>query len=225
MTWTAESLLLVSGSAWRTWAISETTFDDTRIANAIALAQAGDRSAAEEAIVACNDLVVRVVRAHRIHSISDEDLVQEVFLRMLERLDSYRAQSGIPFRHWLSRLAVNVCIDRARGEQRRTRSLVSADSAGIVDWLCDGRTQPPDDALAANDLVETLLADLAVHDRLVLTLIDIERHTAHEVAMITGWSVSLVRVRAFRARRRLRSRAQHLQQNILPRTNTAGGPS
>jgi RNA polymerase sigma-70 factor (ECF subfamily) len=176
----------------------------------VARAQGGDRSAAEEVIVACNELVVRLVRAHHLRSIADEDLAQEVFMTMLARLDRYRVHRGIPFRHWLSRLAVNVCVDRARSEARRTRALVPAETLGLVHWLCDGGAVAPDDALAAADAVEALLAGLPPQDRLVLTLMDLEGRTAQEIAEVTGWSQTLVRVRAFRARRRLRGVAKSI---------------
>jgi len=149
-----------------------------------------------------------MVRAHHLRSLADEDLIQEVFLTMLARLDRYRVQPGIPFRHWLSRVAVNVCLDRARSEQRRIGSLIAAKSVGLMHWLCDGNAVEPDDAVASADAVETLLAELPTADRLVLTLIDLEGRSAQEVAAITGWSESLVRVRAFRARRRLRGIAR-----------------
>ena len=188
--------------------------DDALLAATVALAQAGDRSAAGELIVACNELVVRVVRAHRIRSLPEEDLIQEVFLHMLEHLDGYAARPEVSFRHWLGRLAVNLCLDRVRGEVRRTRRLVSVDNTRILDWLCDGAALAPDDALAAADVAETLLAGLAAEDRLVITLIDLERRPALEVARLTGWSESLVRVRAFRARQRLRVAAQHIQNEM-----------
>jgi RNA polymerase sigma-70 factor (ECF subfamily) len=62
-----------------------------------------------------------------------------------------------------------------------------------------------------------LLARLSPTDRLVLTLLDVEERSSAEVAQVVGWSATLVRVRAFRARRRLRAAARELEGPARPR--------
>ena len=59
--------------------------------------------APRELVEHCQALVWKLVRAHRSRSIPDEDLVQEVFLKLFSRLDRYEPRDGIPFEHWLSR--------------------------------------------------------------------------------------------------------------------------
>jgi RNA polymerase sigma-70 factor (ECF subfamily) len=61
-------------------------------------------------------------------------------------------------------------------------------------------------------MVEKLLSQLAAPDRLVITLLDLEQRSVKEIAQMTGWSVTLVKVRAFRARRKLRALAQALKE-------------
>ena len=78
-----------------------------------------DPDAARELVEHCHDLVWKLVRAHRSRSIPDEDLVQEVFLKVFSRLDRYEPRDGIPFEHWLSRLAVRTCLDALRTDRRR----------------------------------------------------------------------------------------------------------
>jgi RNA polymerase sigma-70 factor (ECF subfamily) len=81
----------------------------------------GDQEAARALVARCHPLVWRVVHAYRAQSMSEDDLAQEVFLTMFSRLDRYRARDGIPFEHWLARVAVNTCKDALTSERRRTR--------------------------------------------------------------------------------------------------------
>lgn len=53
-------------------------------------------------------------------------------------------------------------------------------------------------------LVGQLLNQLSPADRMVITLLEIEEKSVKEIAALTGWSVSLVKVRAFRARAKMR---------------------
>lgn len=169
----------------------------------------GEPQAERELVGHTYTMVLRLVRAHRSHSFSDEDLVQEVYLTMFTKLDRYRAREGVPFEHWLSRLTVNTCRDALRSEARRPglRSMSGAARQGL-ETLADGRGNPELEAHAARELIDVLLAQLAPDDRLVLSLLDLEQRSVAEIARITGWSRALVKVRAFRARRKLRAIAQ-----------------
>jgi hypothetical protein len=61
----------------------------------------------------------------------------------------------------------------------------------------------PDDALASRELLFKLLDQLKPDDRMVIQLLDLDQHSIAEVSQLTGWNGSLVKVRAFRARRKL----------------------
>ena len=168
-----------------------------------------DSDASRELVEHCQALVWKLVRAHRSRSIPDEDLAQEVFLKLFSRLDRYEPRDGIPFEHWLSRLAVRTCLDSLRAECRRPQPVDPPLSEAAGEWLeslrRDDASPPIDEVLAARELVDALLARLPPKDRLVLTLLDMEERSVAEVSAITGWSRTLVKVRAFRARRRLRA--------------------
>jgi RNA polymerase sigma-70 factor (ECF subfamily) len=168
-----------------------------------------DPGASQELVEHCQGLVWKLVRAHRSRSIPDEDLFQEVFLKLFSRLDRYEPRDGIPFEHWLSRLAVRTCLDALRAERRRPQPADPPLSEAAGEWLetlrRDDASPPIDEVLAARELVDALLARLPPKDRLVLTLLDMEERSVAEVSAITGWSRTLVKVRAFRARRRLRA--------------------
>ena len=175
-------------------------------AECVARAQAGDAAAASELVAASQALVWQIVRAYRACDASDDDLAQEVYLTMFARLDRYVARDGIPFQHWLARLAVNACRDVLRSESRRPRP--QALPPDHLDWLAHGSGPAVGDAHAARDLVDRLLAELPPADRLVLVMLDLEQRPVAEIATLTGWSQTLVKVRAFRARRRLRAVAE-----------------
>ena len=176
----------------------------------------GDEDAARELVRHTHPLVLKLVRAHRARQLTDEDLVQEVYLTMFARLDRYTPREGVPFAHWLSRLAVNTCRDALRAESRRPRlsalSDLSAEAEAWLHSLAGEREPPPGRAHAARELIDVLLAQLRPDDRLVLTLLDLEQRPVAEIAGLTGWSRALVKVRAFRARRRLRTIAEQREQ-------------
>ena len=183
-------------------------------ADLLARWRAGEDGAGQRLCERHRDLVARIVRAHRPRSCSPDDLAQEVFLTMFARSERYEARDGVPFAHWLSRLAVNVCRDVLGGESRRSGEPLSAEATEALDWLNASAEHARHDAATARELVERLLAMLPPADRLVLTLLDVEDRSVAEVAALTGWSRSLVKVRAFRARRRLRAAAGRLRGGV-----------
>ena len=78
--------------------------------------------------------------------------------------------------------------------------------------LSDEREALPGDALEARELVQKLLGQLKPDDRMVLQLLDLEQKTLVEISELTGWNQTLIKVRAFRARRKLQKLFQDLQQ-------------
>ena len=134
-----------------------------------------------------------------------EDIAQEVWLKAFKKLKSFRGEA--PFEHWLMRLTVRTCYDFLRGHQRNRESVFSDLTGPENDWLERFVTQPEvasENADAARLLVARVLERLSPSARLVITLLEIEGRSVKEIAMLTGWSVPLVKVRAFRARAEMR---------------------
>ncbi len=130
-----------------------------------------------------------------------EDIVQEVWLKSFQKLATFRGDA--PFEHWLMRLTVHTCYDFLRGHQRNRETAFSEMTENEEDWLNRFVTHPEDaaeSAAAARQLVERVLEYLSPPARLVITLLEIEERSIKEIAELTGWSVPLVKVRAFRAR-------------------------
>ena len=143
-----------------------------------------------------------------------EDIVQEVFLKAFQKLASYRGDA--PFEHWLMRLAVRTCYDFLRFHQRNREANFTDVSDQDTDWLerfVSGPTDTGENAAAAKELVDRVLAKLSPPARLVITLLEIEDRSVKEVAALTGWSVALVKVRAFRARAEMRKCLEKIARN------------
>ena len=140
-----------------------------------------------------------------------EDIVQEIWAKAYQRLGSFRGEA--PFEHWLMRLAVRTCYDFLREHQRNREHSFTDLTEPEDDWLERFAAAPgeaPEDAEAARQLVGRLLDMLSPSARLIITLLEIEDRTVKEIAALTGWSVPLVKVRAFRARAEMRKCLQRL---------------
>jgi RNA polymerase sigma-70 factor, ECF subfamily len=140
-----------------------------------------------------------------------EDIVQEVWLKSFQKLATFRGDA--PFEHWLARLSVHTCYDFLRGHKRNREWTFSELTEPEQDWLDRVVTDPDDasdSAAAAKQLVERILEDLSPPARLVITLLEIEERSVREIAELTGWSVPLVKVRAFRARAEMKKRLARL---------------
>lgn len=174
-----------------------------------------DQDAARDLVEHFHPLVVRIARAHRPRSLPVDDLVQEVFLKVFRRLDRYRVVDGIPFSHWLSRVAVRTCLDALRAERRRPTATELDLSTPAGEWLHylkrENAPPPVDEQVSARELVDALLRRLPPRDRLILSLLDMEERSVREVSDLTGWSMASIKVRAFRARRKLRRIAEGME--------------
>jgi RNA polymerase sigma-70 factor (ECF subfamily) len=115
---------------------------------------------------------------------------------------------------------VTTCIDQLRAQRRRPEfrwADLSEKEADVLDAVLTQENEvAPDDALAARELVHKLLDQLKPDDRLVIQLLDLEQKTIVEISALTGWSSSLVKVRAFRARRKLQKLFQELERKERP---------
>ena len=176
--------------------------------------RAGDMASAHALIGHLHPLVRRMVRNHLPRRGSEEDLMQDVFLKLLQKLDSYEERQGIPFEHWVSRLTVRTCLDALRAEKARPEWRMADLSDGETEWLDyllnRQATAPSDHAADAGAVVTRLLALLSPPDRLVLTLLDLEERSTQEIAQMTGWTRPMVKMRAMRARHKLRLIAREL---------------
>ena len=182
-------------------------------------AQDGDESAFAEIVRRYSPRVFSVAsRFFRQRSLVEE-AAQEVFLKAFTQLGSFEGRGSIE--GWLTRIATNTCLNMIRGAKRRPELTVSDLTDDEAQWLDqhsggDGREQPSvENSVVATDLADRLLGVLSPEDQQALLMIDGEDASIKEVAEATGWSESKVKVRAFRARRKVRE----AMEKLLARTN------
>jgi len=173
-----------------------------------------DQAAARQLVEHLHPLVIRIVRAHLPRRVAEEDLAQEVFMKVFTRLGQF--QGAVPFPHWVSRIAVTTCIDHLRAQKRRPEfrwADLSENEADVLDAVLTSENDvSAGDALAARELVDKLLNQLKPDDQLVVRMLDLEQKTLIEISELTGWSTTLIKVRAFRARRKLQKLFEQLKR-------------
>lgn len=174
-------------------------------AELIAAAVSGDPASFEPLIQKYTPRVFATARRYARLEREIEDIVQEVWIKAFQKLGSFRGDA--PFEHWLMRMAVRTCYDFLRAHQRNRESAFSEISEPENDWLERFAAAPEsvsENADAAKQLVGRVLAEMSPAGRLIITLLEIEDHSVKEISELTGWSVPLVKVRAFRARAEMR---------------------
>ena len=136
-----------------------------------------------------------------------DDLIQEIFLRVWRKLRQFRGV--VPFEHWLLRLATRQCYDLLRRRYRRREETLDPEH---WDRLADLSTRT-EDAQAAREFLDLALRRLKPEERLVITLLELEEHSVRETSRLTGWSEASVKVRAFRARKKLKTILEQLDES------------
>ncbi len=129
-----------------------------------------------------------------------EDIGQEVFIKAYENLKDFRREA--PFEHWLTRIAVRTCYDFLR-RIRREKTHTSLDD--MVYELRDNSHEARQAAREAHELLAWAMSKIRPEERLIITLLELDEKPVREIAQLTGWSESKVKVRAFRARQALKT--------------------
>ncbi|MDE2657455.1 MAG: sigma-70 family RNA polymerase sigma factor [Verrucomicrobiota bacterium] len=167
----------------------------------------GDVDCFEELITRYQSRVFGMARKYFRNESDAEDVVQTIFTKTFQKLSSYKGTA--PFEHWFMRLSVNTCYDALRRKRNRPDQTISDmlfDDESWQDRL--GNIPDTSDRVGleeARELVYTVLGQISDRARIVLTLQELEGRTIKEIAEITGWSESLVKVQAFRARKEMRA--------------------
>jgi len=191
-------------------------------------ARGGNERAFEEILRRYSPRVFRVASKFFRQRDQVEDAAQEAFLKAYTQLSSYEGRGSLE--GWLTRITTNQCINKLRSAKRRPESSVSELTDHEGPWLENQlagvsmeRHQSSESGRVAADLAEKVLSELPADDRLVLMSIDGEHMPVKDVAEMTGWSESKVKVRAFRARRRMRQAIEKLLGAKLMGANEKNG--
>ena len=129
-----------------------------------------------------------------------------IFIKMFQKLNQFSAK--VPLEHWVSRIAVNTCLNQIASEKVRPElrhaDLSEEEQAVVQNLAASSEELAPDRQFASRQLVEHLLDLLKPAERLVIDLLYLQQRSVAEIRQLTGWSTSLIKVRAFRARRKMK---------------------
>ena len=176
--------------------------------------QTKDESAFNELVSRYGDRIFRL--ALRItHDPNDaEEVLQEVFLTLVGKLDTFRQESK--FSTWLYRVATNASYMLIRSEKRKQENELNIEDykpynesgklegIQVKDW-----SDRPDEALLgweSREIIEQAVNDLPLPYRVVFQLRDVEGLTNEEVAKVLGLTLPAVKSRVLRARLFLRDK-------------------
>ena len=180
--------------------------DDLDAAALVQGALRHDDEAARELVRRLYPLVAKMVRSHRPRRTAEEDLCQMIFIKVFQKLSQFSGK--VPLEHWVSRIAINTCLNQIESERIRPElrhADLSEEEQAVVENLAASPDElAPDRQLASRQLVEHLLELLKPVERLVIDLLYLQGRTVEEIRKITGWSATIVKVRAFRARQKMK---------------------
>jgi RNA polymerase sigma factor (sigma-70 family) len=165
-----------------------------------------DDEAARELVRRLYPLVAKLVRAHRPARTAEEDLCQMIFIKVMQKLSQFSGKA--PLEHWVARIAINTCINQIQAEKARPElreADLSEEQVAVIQNLAATSDElAPDHSFASRQLVEHLMKALKPAERLVIDLLYLQQRSGAEIQKITGWSGALVKVRAFRARQKMK---------------------
>lgn len=174
----------------------------------------GDANAFEFILKRYSDLVLKIV-TKRIPANDIEETAQNVFIRAYQSLGTFKGKSR--FSQWLSSIAVRTCMDYWRKAYRSREIPMSSLTERHGDWLEDVLSLQSEESFyekgkqeEAGDVLNWALGELSFKDRTVLELVYLEGLSGKEAAEILGWSVANVKVRSFRARKKLQKQLSGL---------------
>jgi RNA polymerase sigma-70 factor (ECF subfamily) len=167
----------------------------------------GDVNSFEYLLKRYQDHVLRIVTKHIPYN-EVEETAHNVFVRAYQALPGFKEQGS--FKQWLSAITVRTCYDFWR-KQYRSRELPMSDlSERHRDWLEKTLSSESDlsfseesRAKEAGELLDWALSKLSAKDRMVLELVYLEGLSVREAADLLALSVSNVKVRSFRSRKKL----------------------
>ncbi len=188
--------------------------DDLDVAALVTGALRDDEEAARGLVRHLYPLVVRMVRSHRPQRAAEEDLCQMIFIKVFQKLSQF--SGAVPLEHWVSRIAINTCLNQIAAEKTRPelrRADLSPEQAAVIDNLpASSNELTPGERLATRDLLSHLLEALKPAERLVIDLLYLQEKSVAEIRRVTGWSAALVKVRAFRARQKLKDQLARIER-------------
>ena len=177
-----------------------------------------DDEGARELVRRLYPLVAKMVRSHRPRRTSEEDLCQMIFIKVFQKLGQFSGK--VPLEHWVSRIAVNTCLSQIESERIRPElryaDLTEEEQAVVGNLAVSSEELAPDRQLASRQLVEHLLQMLKPVERLVIDLLYLQGRSVEEIHQITGLGAAAIKVRAFRARQKMKAQLEKIGGGRTP---------
>lgn len=148
-----------------------------------------------------------------------EDLAQDTFVKAWNALAQFDGRA--PFAHWLSRIAVHVALDHLR-KRKRVKNEIGFEELGedALDWFHSDDAEKNVEANQAREILELAMRELSAEEQLVITMLEIEGRSVEEIRALTNSSSVAVRVRAFRARAKLKKSLLKMEMKNHERRTT-----
>src|SRR6266404_1129626 len=186
--------------------------DDSNASALVKAALQHDDDAARALVRQLYPLVSKLVRAHRPRRTAEEDLCQMIFIKVFQKLSQFSGK--VPLEHWVSRIAVNTCLNQIESERVRPElrhADLSEEEQAVVENLATSSEElAPDRQLASRQLVEHLLQMLKPVERLAIDLLYLQGRSVEEIRKITGMGLAAIKVRAFRARQKMKAQLEKI---------------
>ena len=141
-----------------------------------------------------------------------------IFIKMFQKLSQFSGK--VPLEHWVSRIAVNTCLSQIEAEKVRPElrhaDLTEDEQAVVENLAASSEELAPDRQLASRQLVEHLLQLLKPVERVVIDLLYLQGRSVEEIHRITGMGVAAIKVRAFRARQKMKAQLAKIGGGTTP---------
>jgi RNA polymerase sigma-70 factor (ECF subfamily) len=176
-------------------------------AQLVGLVLAGDETAFENIFDRYKRLVASVAARYFRRPEQIEEIIQISFTKVYLELANFNGRHDFSMASWIGRIAANACLDILRSQKRKPENLHCELSDAETEslFLCaENNDKTAESAHIQRDLAEKLLASLPAEDRAIMQMLEVEEMSVKEVADVTGWSKSKVKIRAFRSRNALR---------------------
>ena len=167
----------------------------------VARAQEGDHAAFDRIMQLYQDTVARQMRRYCATQATLEELTQDVFVNAYLSLHNYRPRA--PFLHWLRTIASRTGFAHWKSERKRQKHLP------LADWDISATAETQDKAEESAEKIgieqiKRTMRELGPDDEQLLYLHYIDGHSLPEIRRITGWNGGMLKMRLYRARRKLR---------------------
>ena len=203
VTWRKENLMLgISDESFKVK--SSTEKSDLQL---VELVLAGDETAFEQIFTRYKRLVATIASRYFQQSEQIEEIIQAIFVKVFFELGNFRGNHNFSMASWIGRISTNTCLDVLRTQKRKSENVIGQLSTDEVESLLTDsvdKSRNAESSLVERDLAEKLLSRLPAEDRAILQMLYAEEMSVKEIAAVTGWSKSKIKIRAYRARNALR---------------------